>query len=188
MKFEDYYKEFCEVFGHPLWMLPMMMIGTFFFIEVIHTRYHGDMNGDAHGYCGGVTCASTLHGFPGMPHPGATSGYMLDGVETSFAPSNQAYGLVPDLHVEWHYIDGPVAETGLGDFVDEERLTLVFFINNIMSSPTPYQRSNSYDLKIRSIIQQLRKDLIRLDVVCQDLEWGICQKEVNQIYNKQKSE
>ena len=74
----------------------------------------------AHEYCGGVVCASTLHGFPGMPHPGATSGYMLDGVETSFAPSNQAYGLVPDLHVEWHYIDGPVAETGLGDIVGED--------------------------------------------------------------------
>ena len=41
---------------------------------------------------------------------------------------------------------------------------------------------------IRGIIQQLRKDLMRLDVVCQDLEWGICQREVNQIYNKQKSE
>ena len=39
-----------------------------------------------------------------------------------------------------------------GDFVDEERLTLVFFVNNILSSPTPYQRSSSYDLKIRSMI------------------------------------
>ena len=41
---------------------------------------------------------------------------------------------------------------------------------------------------IRNIIQQQRKDLMRLDVVCQDLESGICQREVNQIYNKQKSE
>ena len=52
MKFEDYYKEFCEVFGHPLWMLQMMMIGMFFMIEVMHTRYHADMNSDAHGFCG----------------------------------------------------------------------------------------------------------------------------------------
>ena len=75
---------------------------------------------DAHQYCGGVVCAGDLHGYPGMPHPGATSGYLLDGIESSFAPSNQAYGLVPDLHVEWHYIDGPVAETGLGDIVGED--------------------------------------------------------------------
>ena len=52
MKFEDYYKEFCEVFGHPLWMLPMMMIGMFFMIEVMHTRYHADGEQDAHGFCG----------------------------------------------------------------------------------------------------------------------------------------
>ena len=52
MKFEDYYKEFCEVFGHPLWMLPMMMIGIFFMIEVMHTRYHADVEQDAHGFCG----------------------------------------------------------------------------------------------------------------------------------------
>ena len=52
MKFEDYYKEFCEVFAHPLWMLPMMMIGMFFFIEVIHTIEHKNADGDAHGYCG----------------------------------------------------------------------------------------------------------------------------------------
>ena len=52
MKFEDYYKEFCEVFGHPLWMLPMMMIGLFFMIEVLHFREHKNIEGDAHGYCG----------------------------------------------------------------------------------------------------------------------------------------
>jgi hypothetical protein len=33
-------------------MLPMMMIGMFFFIEVLHTRYHVSAEGDAHGYCG----------------------------------------------------------------------------------------------------------------------------------------
>ena len=73
-----------------------------------------------HATCGGVTCAPYVHGYPGMPHPGTTAGYMLDGVTTSFAPSNQAYGIVPDLHIEWHYIDGPVAETGLGDVVGED--------------------------------------------------------------------
>ena len=52
MKFEDYYKEFCEVFGHPLWMLPMMMIGLFFMIEVLHFREHTNMDSNAHGFCG----------------------------------------------------------------------------------------------------------------------------------------
>ena len=51
MKFEDYYKEFCEVFGHPLWMLPMMMIGLFFMIEVLHFREHTNMDSNAHGFC-----------------------------------------------------------------------------------------------------------------------------------------
>ena len=51
MKFEDYYKEFCEVFGHPLWMLPMFMITFFVMIETLHMRYHIDPMGDAHGYC-----------------------------------------------------------------------------------------------------------------------------------------
>ena len=52
MKFEDYYKEFCEVFGHPLWMMPMMFIGMFFMIEVLHLNYHADGERDAHGFCG----------------------------------------------------------------------------------------------------------------------------------------
>ena len=33
-------------------MLPMMMIGIFFMIEVMHTRYHADGEQDAHGFCG----------------------------------------------------------------------------------------------------------------------------------------
>ena len=41
-----------EVVGHPLWMIPTMMIGMFFFIEVLHTKYHVDANTDAHGFCG----------------------------------------------------------------------------------------------------------------------------------------
>ena len=53
MKFEDYYKEFCEVFGHPLWHMPMMLIGLFLMIEVMHINEHYNMEtGDAHGYCG----------------------------------------------------------------------------------------------------------------------------------------
>ena len=52
MKFEDYYKEFCAVFGHPLWMMPMVFISMFFFIEVLHTKYHVDAEQDAHGFCG----------------------------------------------------------------------------------------------------------------------------------------
>ena len=53
MKFEDYYKEFCEVFGHPLWHMPMMLIGLFLMIEVMHINEHYNMEtGDAQGYCG----------------------------------------------------------------------------------------------------------------------------------------
>ena len=52
MKFEDYYKDFCNTLGHPLWMLPMMCIGMFLMIEVMHTNYHMDAEKDAHGFCG----------------------------------------------------------------------------------------------------------------------------------------
>ena len=50
--FRKYYEEFCEVFGHPLWIMPMMMISMFFMIEVLHTKYHADGENDAHGFCG----------------------------------------------------------------------------------------------------------------------------------------
>ena len=80
---------------------------------------------EAHAFCGGTPvayggCADYLMGFPGYPHPGPTAGYIIDSPASSFAPSNQAYGLTPDLHVEWHYIGGPVSETGLGDVVGED--------------------------------------------------------------------
>ena len=52
MKFEDYYKDFCDTLGHPLWMLPMMCIGFFLMIEVMHTHYHMQADKDAHGFCG----------------------------------------------------------------------------------------------------------------------------------------
>ena len=51
MKVEDYYKDFCDTLGHPLWMLPMMCIGFFLMIEVLHTKYHMDADADAHGFC-----------------------------------------------------------------------------------------------------------------------------------------
>ena len=51
MKFEDYYKDFCEVLGHPMWMLPMMCIGFLLMVEVLHTSYHMDSEKDAHGFC-----------------------------------------------------------------------------------------------------------------------------------------
>ena len=50
--FRQYYEEFCEVFGHPLWMLPMMCIVFFVGIETLHFREHKNIEGDAHGYCG----------------------------------------------------------------------------------------------------------------------------------------
>ena len=71
-------------------------------------------------YCGGVTCAPYVHGYPGMPHPGATSGYVIPDPTVSFVPSNNYFGNIPDYHVEWHYIDGPVAETGFGDILAPE--------------------------------------------------------------------
>ena len=52
MKFEDYYKDFCDTLGHPLSMLPMMCIGFFLMIETMHTSYHMNEMQDAHGYCG----------------------------------------------------------------------------------------------------------------------------------------
>jgi len=52
MKFEDYYKEFCEVFGHPLWILPMFAVGIAVMIETLHLSYHYNEMGDADGYCG----------------------------------------------------------------------------------------------------------------------------------------
>jgi len=75
---------------------------------------------DAHGYCGGVECAGYLHGYPGLPHPGATAGYIIPEPVSSFVPSNNYFGNFPDYHVEWHYIDGPIAETGFGDILAPE--------------------------------------------------------------------
>ena len=36
---------------HPLWIMPVLMIGIFAFIEGIHTMAHLRMNMDVHGYC-----------------------------------------------------------------------------------------------------------------------------------------
>ena len=51
MKFEDYYKDFCNTLGNPLWMLPMFGIAFFLMVEVMHTNYHMDAEKDAHGFC-----------------------------------------------------------------------------------------------------------------------------------------
>ncbi len=44
-------KKTTEVLGHPLWLLPVMLIGMFAFIEGIHTTAHWYMELDVHGYC-----------------------------------------------------------------------------------------------------------------------------------------
>ena len=62
MKFEDYYKEFCEVFGHPLWILPMFMIGFFVMVETMHLSYHMNDMKDAHGFCGRQQWVKDLKG------------------------------------------------------------------------------------------------------------------------------
>ena len=40
-----------EVIGHPLWMLPVMLLGMLAFIEGIHTSAHLHMKIDANAYC-----------------------------------------------------------------------------------------------------------------------------------------
>ena len=50
--FREYYEEFCEVFGHPLWLMPMMVVGLALFIEALHLNEHKNVMGDADGYCG----------------------------------------------------------------------------------------------------------------------------------------
>ena len=49
--FRQYYEEFCEVLGHPLWMIPMMLIGLLLMIETLHLSYHRNDMKDAHGFC-----------------------------------------------------------------------------------------------------------------------------------------
>ena len=40
-----------DILTHPLWIMPVLMIGIFAFIEGIHTMAHLRMNMDVHGYC-----------------------------------------------------------------------------------------------------------------------------------------
>jgi len=56
--------------------------------------------------------------FEGVPHPGATAGYIINAPAESFMGA--ANNVTPDLHIEWHYIDGEVAETGLGDILPDD--------------------------------------------------------------------
>ena len=40
-----------EIVTHPLWIMPVLLLGIFVFIEGLHTaaHIHGEM--DVHGYC-----------------------------------------------------------------------------------------------------------------------------------------
>ncbi len=40
-----------EVIGHPLWMLPVLLIGMLALIEGLHTSAHLHQNMDVHGIC-----------------------------------------------------------------------------------------------------------------------------------------
>jgi len=40
-----------EVMMHPLWIMPVMLLGLVGFIEGVHTMAHLKMNLDVHGYC-----------------------------------------------------------------------------------------------------------------------------------------
>ena len=40
-----------EVIGHPLWMLPMMILLLVVFIETLHTMAHLHQEIDVHGIC-----------------------------------------------------------------------------------------------------------------------------------------
>jgi len=40
-----------EVMGHPLWMLPVMLVGMLALIEGLHTSAHLHQNMDVHGIC-----------------------------------------------------------------------------------------------------------------------------------------
>ncbi len=44
-------KKTTEVLGHPLWMLPVMLLGMLAFIEGLHTAAHLHMQIDANAYC-----------------------------------------------------------------------------------------------------------------------------------------
>jgi len=58
--------------------------------------------------------------------PGTTCGYVKkDAGMVSMSDINQSMGVYPDMYVEWHALDGPISESGLGDIVgeDEDGLT-----------------------------------------------------------------
>ena len=40
-----------EVIGHPLWLLPVLLIGMLVLIEGLHTSAHLHQNMDVHGIC-----------------------------------------------------------------------------------------------------------------------------------------
>ena len=50
----------------------------------------------------------------GDPLPGFSGGYVLMGDLTSIAPSENDCA---DVYIEWHAIDGPISQSGLGDII-----------------------------------------------------------------------
>jgi len=40
-----------QIIMHPLWMIPVFIVGILAFIEGVHTMAHLRMNLDVHGYC-----------------------------------------------------------------------------------------------------------------------------------------
>ena len=44
-------KKTTEVLGHPLWMLPTLLVSLLVMIESLHTLAHLRMEMDVHGYC-----------------------------------------------------------------------------------------------------------------------------------------
>ena len=53
----------------------------------------------------------------GAPLPGYAGGYVLRGDLPSIAPLENDCA---DLYVEWHAIDGPISDSGLGDIIGED--------------------------------------------------------------------
>ncbi len=62
----------------------------------------------------------------GTDLPGVAGGFIFkqSGL-VSMSSTNQAMGVYPDMYFEWHAVDGPVSESGLGEYVgiDEDGIT-----------------------------------------------------------------
>ena len=57
----------------------------------------------------------------GTDLPGVAGGFILkEPGLVSMSSTNQAVGVYPDMYFEWHAVDGPVSESGLGDIIGED--------------------------------------------------------------------